>query len=99
MAKPLPDLGNRRFTSALMGCDGSEGIISKIDFPLLILQSSLDPGMPPWTYYHIPEVIPSATVEFLNSAWLLQKDAPQATASAMSRFFKKTLVRPEKLTS
>lgn len=56
--------------------------------PTLVCQGALDPGMPPWTYFHVPDVLPNAQVRFFNGGWFFTIEFPDDVAAAIHTFIR-----------
>lgn len=81
--------GFKSFRNAsLMNCHPDQGgLVAHIaQIPTLVIQGALDAGMPPWTYYHIPDVLPNVQVRFFNAGWFCIVEIPDDIAAAIHTF-------------
>lgn len=81
--------GFKSFRNAsLMNCHPEgNGLLAYIShIPTLVIQGALDAGMPPWTYYHIPDVMPNVQVRFFNAGWFVIVEIPDDIAAAIDTF-------------
>lgn len=61
-------------------------LFGKMTMPTLFLQGALDPGQQPLEYERVPELVPSAQLEFVEAGHFLQLETPELVNAAMHRF-------------